>query len=294
MYKSDLFKKKSQFKKDSLFSGNLLIVIRGHTFRKCKLKLFDKFKFIDIFLSYTQLFTEYIQIYCIKTLIKHVIKPIKKTYPNLQISVQFLVYPNINNLKLVKLISKYCECKITNLSKIEDNQLTTFMKCLNEGIKNNVDGLLIIRPDLAWIQDFDPRNFCNSKILFQWNLLHDNTSLEIADQIHFLGKKTLKPIYQEALQNPIDEKWPGTLHNLLNFAIKIISQDNVGYLNYIADPNPNRKNSTVEIRGNSQKMMGNPLYLYSTEIRKILFRSNITNYLVFITLKLLNIEIGYV
>ena len=62
----------------------------------------------------------------------------------------------------------------------------------------------------------------------------------------------------------------------------------IGYLNHIEDPNPNRKSSKVEIRGNSQKMMGNPLYLYSTEIRKILLRSNIFNYFGFIILKLMN------
>ena len=151
----ELFKNKKAYQDASYFTGHLLIVIRGETFRRAKYY----YSRIDKVLIKSGIFTEYVQIYCIKSLIKHVIQPIKEIHPNLKISVQFLVYPNIKNSKLVKLISEYCECKITHLSKREDNQISTFKKCINEGIKNNVDGLLVIRPDLAWIQDFNPRNF---------------------------------------------------------------------------------------------------------------------------------------
>ncbi len=277
-----VFNNKVPNKKDSLSSGNLLIVIRGQTFRKVKYINIDKF------LCKSRIFSEYIQIYCIKSFIKYVFRPIKETYPNLQISVELLVYPHKKNDKLVKLISNHCECKITNLSKNEDNQVSTFIKCINQGIKHNVDGLLILRPDLAFIQNLNPRNLSDSMALFQWNLLHDNISLEMADQIHFLGKKTLKPIYKATLQNPIDEKWKGTLHNFLRFTMKVIPKDKIGYLNYIEDPNPNRKTSRVEIRGNPTVDMGNPLFLYSTQIRKILFRENILKFIQYLVLKVLD------
>ena len=251
--------------KQDLFNGNLLIVLRGETFR-------------------SRIFSEHIQIYCIESFIKFVLKPIKKTHPDLKVSVHFLVYPHIKNIKLLDRISSFCSCSISNLSRKEDNQISTFIKCINKGINKNVDGLLITRVDLAFIQNLNPENFCKSKILFQWNLLHDNISKEMADQIHFLGSETLKPIYKASLKKNIDEKWVGTLHNLLRFSLKIFPKDRIGYLNYIKDPNPNRKNSKVEIRGNPMVDLGNPLYLYSRQVGKILFRSNIFYYLFYLFL----------
>lgn len=254
----ELLKKNDQHKKD-LFNGNLLIVLRGETFR-------------------SRIFSENIQIYCIETFIKYVLKPIKETYPDLQIAVHFLVYPHFKNYKLVNIISKHCSCSISSLSRKEDNQISTFIKCIDEGINKNVDGLLITRVDLAFLQNLNPKNFCKSKILFQWNLLHDNYTKEMADQIHFLGSETFKPIYKESLKNKIDEEWPRTLHNLLRFSLKIFPKNKIGFLNYIEDPNPNRKNSKVEIRGNPMVELGNPLYLYSRQVGKVLLRSNIFYY----------------
>ena len=260
----ELLKNNDQFKKD-FFHGNLLIVLRGETFR-------------------TRIFSENIQIYCIETFIKHVLKPIKETHPDLKIAVHLLVYPHFKNIKLVNIISNYCSCTISNLSRKEDNQTSTFIKCIDLGINKNVDGLLITRVDLAFIQNLNPKNFCKSKILFQWNLLHDNFTKEMADQIHFLGSEILKPIYKESFKNKIDEKWEGTLHNLLRFSLKVFPKYRIGYLNYIEDPNPNRKNSKVEIRGNPMFDLGNPLYLYSRQVGKILFRSNIFYYLFYLFL----------
>ena len=259
-------KKNLRNKTYNLFSGKLLIIFRGATFR-------------------SEVFSDFIQTHCIKSFIKHVLKPIKKIHPDLDFSIEFLVYPHSKNQKLLEIVSRYSLASITNLSKNKDNQISTFTKCINNAIEQNVDGVLIIRPDLAFIEDLNPKNFCKSKILFQWNLLHDNISLEMADQIHFLGKNVLKPIYEYSLTRAIDEKWEGTLHNLLRFSMKILPKDKIGYMNYIKDPNPDRKNSRVEIRGNPTVDKGNPLYLYSSQIKQILLRSNLFYFLIYILIK---------
>ena len=45
---------------------------------------------------------------------------------------------------------------------------------------------------------------CQNKVLFQWNLLHNKKTLEVPDQIHFIGANLFEKIYEASFSNKKD------------------------------------------------------------------------------------------
>jgi len=246
---------------ENLDTGKLLIIIRGETFRKKKIKTTPQIK-------------------CIESFIKHIILVLKKEYPSLKLKVRLIVYPNKNNQLLVDLISQYALCELEEINKFKNNQVSSFLHCMKRGIESNCDGLLIVRSDLAFISDLCVKNFSINKVLFQWNLLHNKYTLEVPDLIHFIGSIPLKILYKAAFKKisdliilngeeneishistcNLDKYWAGTLHNFLRFCLNNLELKQIGYMNYIKDPNLNKANS--EVRGDPYSKKGNPLYTY--------------------------------
>ena len=156
---------------------------------------------------------------------------------------------------------------------------------MRRGIESGYDGVLILRSDLSFISNLCVKNFSKYKILFQWNLLHNKYTLEVPDQIHFIGSIPLKKLYKASIKNvnklviinsdifveslnelrhistcEIDKYWAGTLHYLLRFCLLNLEINQIGFINYIEDPNI--KKVISEIRGDSNSKEGNPLYTW--------------------------------
>lgn len=255
--------------KNRLNDGKLLIILRGETFR-------DNYR-LDVDSKVANLSP---QIECVKSLIKHVILEIKKNKPQLEIEVKLVVYPNINNKKLVNLISKYAKCSLEEINKLDNNQVSTFINCMKRGIESRCDAILIIRIDLNFISNLCIDQFSRNKVLFQWNLLHNKHTMEVPDQLHFIGSVPLKKLYQKSfcdnkelniLKNDLNElrqlstcrldiRWPGTLHNFLRFCILNMEITNIGYMNYVKDPDINKVD--CDVRGHPNSRNGNPLYTF--------------------------------
>ena len=156
---------------------------------------------------------------------------------------------------------------------------------MRRGIESGYDGVLILRSDLAFISNLCVKNFSKYKILFQWNLLHNKYTLEVPDQIHFIASIPLKKLYKASIKNvnklviinsdifveslnelrhistcDIDKYWAGTLHNFLRFCLLNLEINQIGFMNYIEDPNI--KKVISEIRGDPNSKKGNPLYTW--------------------------------
>jgi len=253
----------------SLYKKELLIILRGETFR-------DNNR-LDESSKITKLSS---QEECIDKFIKHVILVLRKTLPNTSLFVKIIAYPHPNNYKLVKAISEHVKCEIEEISKEKNNQITTFLHCIKRAIEFNCAAILMIRIDIAFISDICTDNFCQNKVLFQWNLLHNKRTLEVPDQIHFIGSDNFMKLYKGAFFNnkklsildndqnelksvpisKLDFRWPGTLHNFLLFCLKILKPNQIGYLNYIKDPDINKID--CDVRGHPNSRLGNPLYKF--------------------------------
>ncbi len=247
----------------------LLIILRGETFRdnnRC-----------DLTSKYTKLSS---QEYCVKQFIKHVLLVIKKKYPDLNIEVRLITYPHPKNIVLKEIINKYALCKLEELEKSKNNQVTTFLHSMKTAIEEKVAAVLIIRVDIAFINDLCVDNFCQNKVLFQWNLLHNKKTLEVPDQIHFIGSNVISKLYKSSLSprrkfvvlagddntlklQPtclLDQRWEGTMHNFLFFCLQSLNLNQIGYLNYLEDPDI--KKIECDVRGHPNSRMGNPLYIF--------------------------------
>lgn len=255
--------------KQDILNKKLLITLRGETFRdnnRC-----------DLTSKCTKLSS---QEYCIKKFIKHVLLVIKKTHPKLDIEVRLVTYPHPKNKLLKNIISKYVKCKLVELEKNKHNQVTTFLYCMRMAIQEKFAAILIIRVDIAFIKDLSTINFCQDKVLFQWNLLHNKKTLEVPDQIHFIGANVISRLYKESFPRrgklivlkgddntlklkstcSLDKRWEGTLHNFLFFSLKHLKLNQIGYLNYIEDPD--LKKIDCDIRGHPNSRLGNPIYTF--------------------------------
>ena len=258
----------SEIQKD-LIGERLLIVLRGETYRnnnRC-----------DETSRKTKLSS---QEFCIKQFVKHVLLVIQKEHPNTHICVKIITYPHPKNFKLLDIISNYSDCELIELEKDKNNQVSTFLHSIKTAKEENFSGLLAIRIDIAFISDLITKNFCQNKVLFQWNLLHNKKTLEVPDQIHFIGANLFEKIYNASFSNKkdllvlrgddntleltptclLDNRWEGTLHNFLRFCLKTIKIEQIGYLNYIVDPDV--KKIDCDVRGHPNSRKGNPLYKF--------------------------------
>lgn len=198
------------------------------------------------------------QIKAYQSIIKHVIQPLKIK----DILILVITYYHQDNSKIKNVFFgfKY------NLIEIKKNesQVKNFIECINQipnKFLDNCHFVLILRSDLYFLQDIDYTRANKNVILFQWNLFHCYTTKEMADQIHYIGGNLIKKFKNLINNNIIDNNFTGTLHNLYNFCIKYFDKNNISYLNYIENPDP--ENLICKIRGNPCKDNGNPLYNYT-------------------------------
>jgi hypothetical protein len=215
------------------------ILLRGDTFRDCSTNIQ-----IDIYNS----------------IIKHVIGPLNKNCNDINIIV--VTYKHQHN-SLIKEVFKDFNYYYFEIDK--STQVNGFIKSLNiileNNIFNNCEGIVILRSDLYFLQDIDYNRKDTSKILFQWNLLHEKSSGEVADQIHFIGGDLIYDFITKINNFIIDTIWIDTLHNLYNFCIVHFGKESISYLNHIEDPSPST--DICKIRGNPTVQLGNPLYNFS-------------------------------
>lgn len=227
---------------------SISILLRGHLFRKC-----SKETQIDLY----------------KKMISHVIKPLKKESKD--INVIIVSYKDENSVSFIGEIFKdynYFYFKIPS----KKSQVVCFVDALNVVLENklleNCEGLLILRSDLYFLQDIDYQRIDRNKILFQWNLLHQKSNGEAPDQIQFIGGNLIEEFIKKTKEFRIDTIWKSSLHNLYNFCVCHFGKEKISYLNYIADPEPNKDKCII--RGNPRPRygIGNPLYNYSRYINR--------------------------
>jgi len=92
------------------------------------------------------------------------------------------------------------------------NQVENYINALNkipEFLINETNNLLILRSDLYFKQDIDYSRISKDKILTQWNLLHQKSTGEIADQIQFIGANLIHDFINKINTIKIDTKWGG-------------------------------------------------------------------------------------
>ena len=210
-----------------------------------------------------------IQIKAYKSIITHVIKPLRLKCGDINIII--VTYTNEYE-KIVKDIFK--DYNFFNFIINRKDQVENYINALNkipEFLINETNNLLILRSDLYFKQDIDYSRISKDKILTQWNLLHQKSTGEMADQIQFIGANLIHDFINKINTIKIDTKWKGTLHNFYNYVILYFGKEKICYLNYIKDPTPN--NDRCEIRGNPRgrfkphssykNELGNPLYNYT-------------------------------
>ena len=193
-----------------------------------------------------------------QSIIRHVIQPLEIT----DILILVITYYHEDNFKIQNIFSDY-KYELIEINK-NHSQVNNFIECINQ-IPNkyldDCDFVLILRSDLYFLQDIDYTRANKNNILFQWNLFHCYATMEIADQIHYIGGNLIEKFKNVINNNIIDDKFTGTLHNLYNFCIKYFEKTDISYLNYIENPNP--ENTRCKIRGNPSIDYGNPLYNYT-------------------------------
>ena len=210
-----------------------------------------------------------IQIKAYKSIITHVIEPLKLKCGDINIIIVTFKkkYENI-----AKDIFKDYNFFYFIINR--KDQVKNYINALNkipEFLINETNNLLILRSDLYFKQDIDYSRISKDKILTQWNLLHQKSTGEMADQIQFIGANLIYDFINKINTIKIDTKWKGSLHNFYNYVILYFGKEKISYLNYIKDPNPN--NDRCEIRGNPRgrfkpsssykNELGNPLYNYT-------------------------------
>ena len=210
-----------------------------------------------------------IQTRAYESIITHVIKPLNLKCND--INVIIVTYTNKYE-KIVKDIFKDYNFFYFIINR--KGQVENYINALNkipEFLINETNNLLILRSDLYFKQDIDYSRISKDKILTQWNLLHQKSTGEIADQIQFIGANLIHDFINKINTIKIDTKWGGSLHNFYNYVILYFGKEKISYLNYIKDPTPN--NDRCEIRGNPRgrfkphssykNELGNPLFNYT-------------------------------
>lgn len=216
-----------------------------------------------------------IQLIAYKSIVKHVIKPFLISKPeikNKEINIIVVSYNDNYNNDIKNIFNDY---NFYYFKIIRKNQVDGWINSLNilktHNFLEKKIGVMILRSDLVFKQNIDYTRISKNKILTQWNLFHQKTTGEVADQIQFIGDNLINDFLDKINKIRIDTKWPGTLHNFYNYCVKYFGKENISYLNYITNPTPN--NDRCEIRGNPRgrfkphysykNELGNPLYNYT-------------------------------
>lgn len=226
----------------------MIILLRGDICRNCTIDIQNK---------------------AYESIITHVIKPLN--LKSNDINVIIVTYTNKYDKYAKEIFKDY---NFFYLIINRKNQVENYISALNiipDFLINEKNNILILRSDLCFKQDIDYSRISKDKILTQWNLLHQKTTGEMADQIQFIGGNLILNFINKINTIRIDTKWAGSLHNFYNYCIEHFGKEKISYLNYIKDPTPN--NDRCEIRGNPRgrfkphssykNELGNPLYNYS-------------------------------
>lgn len=208
-----------------------------------------------------------------KSIITHVIKPLNISCKDINV---IIVTFNKDYEKYAKDIFKDYNLFFLTIDR-DHSQVTNYINSLNIIIpilRKENKNLIILRNDLYFKRDIDYSRISKDKILMQWNLLHQKSTGEMADQIQFIGGNLIPYFINRINTIKIDTKWPNTLHNFYNYCIEHFGKEKISYLNYIEDPAPN--NDICEIRGWNggsggrflpdsalENELGNPLYTYT-------------------------------
>ena len=198
-----------------------------------------------------------------ESIITHVIKPLNLKCND--INVIIVTYTNKCD-KYAKEIFKDYNFFYFIINR--KNQVENYINSINiipDFLINEKNNLLILRSDLYFKQDIDYSRISKDKILMQWNLLHEKSTGEMADQIQFIGGNLIHKYINKINTSRIDTKWPSSLHNFYNYCIEHFGKETISYLNYIKDPTPN--NDRCKIRGNPRVELGNPLYNYTRYVK---------------------------
>lgn len=216
---------------------NAVIVLRGDTFRG----------------------TIGNQIKAYKSIIDHVIKPLN--IPDKNVYIYIVTYAHPYNYIPYEIFRNYNVKKTVHAKTTQPANFITSINMVDDGVIDICDFIIIMRNDLYFLKDLDYTRLSPDKFLFQWNLFHQRSTGEYADQILCVGKTLIKKFRDKINQERIDVNWPGTLHNLYNFCSTHFGEENISYLNYIENPNPD--DDICKIRGNPSAQLGNNLYNYT-------------------------------
>lgn len=208
---------------------------------------------------------------CINAMIDNLIRPL--IHANVEVSVALCCYSNKKLNKIIKIFLKIIAAdKLYDFSydkTLGCNQVTNFLTIFDHDDLRQRN-LLILRADIALRKPLHPSTLLAAEFSFQWNCFHDTRTLEIADQIHFIGNDCYEDFRAAALDNPSgmsmlpDGTGAGTLHNLYNFC-KSVGIENLGYL-YHYDLSPaDYVGSFCLLRGNANKSSINDLFTYEKD-----------------------------
>ena len=202
------------------------------------------------------------QLIAIHSVEKYVLTPIKKQFPKCNINIKICTYEDDRNYKLVEILSNYnYNVKLIHLPKTPTGQIYSYKHAVS-CIDNDNEFVLILRSDLIFKNKIDFSRADKSKILFQWNLFTHWITKRVPDQYQFVGGNMIPEFKNLVLNKKIDTINPGTLHDLYNFLIKYNwPLDNISYLNYIKNPNPDDPNCAI--KGNPLNALGNPLFNFT-------------------------------
>lgn len=248
---------------------NINIIVRGDTCRGCSLN---------------------IQEAAYASIIRHVIKPLKK--PNVNVNVFIVNYVEDEKIKLMmkRVFTDYILHICYANKQYVKNQVDNFMYALNSLPKYtsaNCECVIILRSDLVFKQDVDFTRANSENICFQWNLMtciqnndfrhhlkwdfskskigdfeKDSTFFGTPDQIQYIGGKQWNKFL--SLMNTeyigFHKVWKNSLHDLFQFCSIHFNENSLQYLNYIIDPTPEVKCSDNSMRVYNRS---NPLYEYT-------------------------------
>ena len=228
---------------------------------------------IGIFILRGDMFrgTKQNQILGYNSIIEYVIKPSKLNKSNIYIYV--VTYYHKDNNIVYNIFKDYNVKLIIHEKKDQIYNYINSFNSIEIELIDKTDFILILRNDLYFLDKIDYKNYDENKILFQWNLFLSFKEKYIADQIQFIGKNLIKKFIKLINTKNIDIPnliiksklrgniiCIGTLHNLYNFCNENFEYRELGYLNYIENPNP--LDNECLIRGNPIHDLGNPLFNY--------------------------------
>lgn len=244
-------------------SGNITFLFRGRTFRGSNRNLNKR--------TEHDFQTQELAIYTIQ---KYVIEPVQESFPNCKIKIIFCTYKHVDNKSLVQLLEKGFdhEVELTELENDKTGQIYSYRKALELVTRPN-EFVFILRPDLVFLQEVDFKRADKEKILFQWNLFTNWEVQRVSDLYQFIGGNIFEKFKDLVLNKKFDTMNPGTLHNLYNFLIEEgINKDNISFLNYIKNPNP--QDPECLIKGNQNHGIGNPMFKLAISSAKVRRETN--------------------